>query len=199
MKQNLQYQIHKLLCSPYKIYLNLFLLSILYLITYNTKITYCMIADTETTVLTEATAQVGQHISDLQKNIQNDVGSQTQLMEELAKQSKIITIKNEIIEDQHQLITQLQTNNDLVKRNLAETNIRLLTAEKHINNLERNINYGGTQANPEGYLNTITHLKAQLKNSQAQLQFSETLLANGRETKDCLYKIIEKKLNRTGE
>lgn len=102
----LNYQIHKILQSQYKLLINLFIVLIIYLVTYHTQITFCMTEGTDISVIAEAKPQIKPQVqlSNLEqlihRNIDAYIGDKALIasqQEEIARLTKEVEFHEELL------------------------------------------------------------------------------------------------------
>src|SRR3546814_7075989 len=96
MLQYINYKIHLLLNNKYKIFINIFIYTIVYLLITNNQIAYCMTEGNEIPEIAEAKDQPSHQVQALKKEIVDFAGTQIQLLEEIERLQTLIDDRDEI-------------------------------------------------------------------------------------------------------
>lgn len=126
----LQYFAHLILQSRYKLFINIFVISIIYIFIYNDKIVSCMnnnlnITDTPAQAESKVDIQTTPEAHALREEIKSFAGTTASLMED---KEKVISNKNDVIRIQKEHIAKLQA----ILRNKDSVNNELQLLKRHI-------------------------------------------------------------------
>ena len=107
----LNYNIHLLLTSKYKIFINLFIIFVIYSFLYGNKIIYCMndnINSVETPIMAEAkaSARPSHQVQALMEEIRSYTGSQLHLLENIEQKEVLITRQEDRIKHLEEILAQ---------------------------------------------------------------------------------------------
>lgn len=153
---NIQYQIHKILNSEYKLLIAIFIYFIIYFSVNTSKIVYCMTENTDIPEIAEAkeSIKLSQQGIALRQNILDYADSQIQLLETVDQQTTIIDQQTTRITKQVRTIHELTSKRNYLEYRLAEAETKNIilkaktsTLESSIRELKKNLDHTETLYN----------------------------------------------------
>lgn len=200
----LKYFAHLILHSRYKLFINLFVISIIYIFLYSDKVIYCMntnpdIGEIPPVAEAKETHRPSHQVIALRRNIQAYAGtlashleSRDQIIDEF--QEEIRQLKS-LIFNQNNDIQTLKRDNETLQSNLKAAHARNIEKGKTINDLNKAIE--GVDWFPEsGYKGKITKMEKQIVELRRDLHISETLLAEAKRDKERLFSLISQTIEK---
>ena len=105
----IQYCVHLILNSKFRVYINLFIILCIYIILDDSKILYCMAEDNNTFTIVEANEnlQPSHQVLALTNEIKSYAGSQANLLKQIQELNLLIERQNMLLEDKDNTINYL--------------------------------------------------------------------------------------------